>query len=336
MRIKYNESAVIAGAALSSTESKFNVSSERLSTGFKINHARENPSGIAIGKRMSAQIKSLGEAHQTASNAVSVVNTAEGAMTEIQAMVQRINELAVQAANGTKTDEDRASIQAEVKQLKEEGNDIILLGEMGIGNTTTATAVSCAILKLDPDKVTGRGAGLTDDKLKHKCDVIDEALKKYEYDTADTMKILTLFGGYDIAAMAGAIMAGAELHVPIVLDGLITLTAASCQLNDIKSYGDRCPTDKNSQFDRAYLVCYGTDAAGILLGNAASDGSIDVKIDYTTPVYRDCSAGKHLYAYLASQHIPAIFANTNSEIHRKYLLKMGFSERNGHFEKKLA
>ncbi len=120
MRIKYNESAVIAGAALSSTESKFNVSSERLSTGYKVNHARENPSGIAIGKRMSAQIRSLGEAHQNASNAVSVVNTAEGAMTEIQAMVQRINELAVQAANGTKTDEDRAAIQAEVKQLKEE------------------------------------------------------------------------------------------------------------------------------------------------------------------------------------------------------------------------
>ncbi len=120
MRIKYNESAVIAGAALSGTEAKFNVSSERLSTGYKINHAKENPSGIAIGKRMSAQIKSLQEAKQNASNAISVVNTAEGAITEIQSMVQRINELAVQAANGTKTDEDRDAIQAEVKQLKEE------------------------------------------------------------------------------------------------------------------------------------------------------------------------------------------------------------------------
>ena len=120
MRIKYNESAVIAGAALSGTESRFNVSSERLSTGYKINHAKENPSGIAIGKRMSAQIKSLQEAKQNASNAISVVNTAEGAITEIQSMVQRINELAVQAANGTKTDEDRDAIQAEVKQLKEE------------------------------------------------------------------------------------------------------------------------------------------------------------------------------------------------------------------------
>ncbi|MBR4758690.1 MAG: flagellin, partial [Lachnospiraceae bacterium] len=120
MRIKYNSSAVIAGAALAGTESKFNVSSERLSTGYKINHAKDNPSGIAIGKKMSAQIKSLGEARQNASNAVSVVNTAEGAMTEIQAMIQRINELAVSAANGTKTDSDREALQAEVKQLKEE------------------------------------------------------------------------------------------------------------------------------------------------------------------------------------------------------------------------
>ncbi len=120
MRIKYNSSAVIAGAALSGTENKFNVSSERLATGYKINHAKENPSGIAIGKRMSAQIKSLGEAKQNASNAVSVVNTAEGAMMEMQAMVQRINELSVQAANGTKTDSDREALQAEVKQLKEE------------------------------------------------------------------------------------------------------------------------------------------------------------------------------------------------------------------------
>ena len=120
MRIKYNSSAVIAGAALAGTEKKFNVSSEKLATGYKINYAKDNPSGIAIGKKMSAQIKGVGEARQNASNAISVVNTAEGAMTEIQAMVQRINELAVEAANGTKTDSDREAIQAEVKQLKEE------------------------------------------------------------------------------------------------------------------------------------------------------------------------------------------------------------------------
>ena len=126
-------------------------------------------------------------------------------------------------------DEVNAAIEAGcdlIRQLKEEGNSIILLGEMGIGNTTTATALSCALLSLDPFEVTGHGAGLDDAGLLHKCRVIGEALDRYVYDSMDTLRILSLFGGFDIAAMTGAIKAGAELHVPIVLDGLITLTAA--------------------------------------------------------------------------------------------------------------
>ncbi len=120
MKINYNVSAIIANAALSVTEGRYNVSSERLSTGFKVNHAKENPSGIAIAKRMNAQLRGLEHASQNASTAISVVSTAEGALTEMQSMVQRINELAIQAANGPKTDEDRAAIQAEVKELKDE------------------------------------------------------------------------------------------------------------------------------------------------------------------------------------------------------------------------
>ncbi len=120
MKINYNVSAIIANAALSVNENKYNVSSERLSTGFKVNHAKENPSGIAIAKRMNAQLRGLEHASQNASTAISVVSTAEGALTEMQSMVQRINELAIQAANGPKTDEDRAAIQAEVKELKDE------------------------------------------------------------------------------------------------------------------------------------------------------------------------------------------------------------------------
>lgn len=120
MKINYNVSAIIANAALTVNEKKFNVSSEKMSTGYKVNHAKENPSGIAIAKRMNAQLRGLENANQNASNAISVVSTAEGALSEMQAMVQRMNELAVQAANSTKTDEDRAAIQEEVKELKEE------------------------------------------------------------------------------------------------------------------------------------------------------------------------------------------------------------------------
>ena len=120
MKINYNVSAVVANAALAVNEKKFNVSTERLSTGYKVNHAKENPSGIAIAKRMNAQLKGLSQSKDNASTAVSVVSTAEGALTEIQSMIQRMNELSVQAATGTKTDSDRESIQAEIKELKEE------------------------------------------------------------------------------------------------------------------------------------------------------------------------------------------------------------------------
>lgn len=120
MKINYNVSAVVANAALTVNEKKFNVSTERLSTGYKVNHAKENPSGIAIARRMNAQLKGLSQSKDNASTAVSVVSTAEGALTEIQSMIQRMNELSVQAATGTKTDSDRESIQAEIKELKEE------------------------------------------------------------------------------------------------------------------------------------------------------------------------------------------------------------------------
>lgn len=86
--------------------------------------------------------------------------------------------------------------------------------------------------------------------------------------------------------------------------------------------------------DCVYLVCRGTEAAGILLGTKTGD-SIDVKIDYATPVYRDCSVGKYLYSYLASQKFSELSAENVSENHKDYLEKMGFVQEGGHFVKKL-
>ena len=120
MKINYNVSAIIANAALSVNEGRYNVSSERLSTGYKVNHAKENPSGIAIAKRMNAQLRGLSAAEQDAKDGESVVEIADGALAEVHDMLQRMNELAVKSANGSITDDDRAIIQDEVAQLKEE------------------------------------------------------------------------------------------------------------------------------------------------------------------------------------------------------------------------
>ena len=120
MRINYNVSAMLSNNALSTNDDLLSKSLERLSSGLKINHAKDNPAGLAMSKRMNAQIEGLSVANQNASDGVSIIEIADGAMTEISEMLQRINELPVKAANGTMSDTDRATVQDEVKQLKEE------------------------------------------------------------------------------------------------------------------------------------------------------------------------------------------------------------------------
>ena len=120
MRINYNVSAMLSNNALSTNDDLLSKSLERLSSGLKINHAKDNPAGLAMSKRMNAQIEGLSVANQNAGDGVSIIEIADGAMTEISEMLQRINGLSVKAANGIMTDDDRATVQDEVKQLKEE------------------------------------------------------------------------------------------------------------------------------------------------------------------------------------------------------------------------
>lgn len=120
MKINYNVSAMIANASLNKSDSKLSESIERLSTGFKINHAKDNAAGLAMAKRMNAQIRSLETANQNANDGISVVQIAEGALQEIEDMTQRISELATKAATATITDDDRVAINAEITQLKDE------------------------------------------------------------------------------------------------------------------------------------------------------------------------------------------------------------------------
>lgn len=120
MRINYNVSAMLSNNALANNDSLLAQSLERLSSGLKINHAKDNPAGLAMAKRMNAQIEGLSVANQNASDGISIIETADGAMTEVSEMLQRINELAVKSANGTMSDSDRKTVQDEVAQLKEE------------------------------------------------------------------------------------------------------------------------------------------------------------------------------------------------------------------------
>lgn len=103
---------------------------------------------------------------------------------------------------------------------------ILICGEMGIGNTATAAAVTSALLNVPPQLVTGRGAGLDNDRLVHKMEVIYKALKLHNPDPNDPVDILAKVGGFDIAAMTGLFLGGAFYGIPVIIDGVVSAAAA--------------------------------------------------------------------------------------------------------------
>ena len=120
MVVQHNLQAMNANRMLGMTQSAQSKSSEKLSSGYQINRAADDAAGLAISEKMRKQMKGLDRASTNAQDGVSAVQTAEGALTEVHSMLQRMNELAVQAANGTNSKEDRDAIQAEMDQLTTE------------------------------------------------------------------------------------------------------------------------------------------------------------------------------------------------------------------------
>jgi flagellin len=120
MRINHNISALKANNMLNRTNKSLDKSLEKLSSGYRINKAADDAAGMAISQKMKTQIAGLEQASRNASDGISIIQTAEGALSEVNSMLQRMRELSVQASNGTNTIDDRKSIQAEIDQLKEE------------------------------------------------------------------------------------------------------------------------------------------------------------------------------------------------------------------------
>lgn len=120
MRINHNISALKANNQLGRTNKLLDDSLERLSSGFRINSAADDSAGLAISEKMRTQISGLEQASRNASDGISVIQTAEGALIEVESMLQRMRELAVQSANGIYTTDDRVAIQAEIDQLNQE------------------------------------------------------------------------------------------------------------------------------------------------------------------------------------------------------------------------
>jgi flagellin len=155
LRIQNNVEAFNAHRNLSMTEGGLARSMERLSSGFRINRAADDAAGLAISERLRGQIHGLAQAQRNAQDAVSLVQTAEGSLTEVHAMLQRVRELAVQFKNGSLSNADRTAIQSEVYQLASEIERIGASAEFnGIKLLNSVQTISFQVGSKDGDTIT--------------------------------------------------------------------------------------------------------------------------------------------------------------------------------------
>lgn len=115
-----------------------------------------------------------------------------------------------------------------VREQKEQGMRLLATGEMGIGNTTTSSAVASVLLHRPVTEMTGRGAGLSGEGLRRKIHAIEQAIVVNQPDDSDILDVLSKVGGFDIAGLCGVFLGGALYQVPILADGFISTVAALC------------------------------------------------------------------------------------------------------------
>ena len=218
MVVQHNMQAMNASRMLNITSGNQAKSTEKLSSGYRINRAADDAAGLSISEKMRKQIRGLDQASTNAQDGVSAVQTAEGALTEVHSMLQRMNELAVQAANGTNSDTDRNSIQDEINQLTTEidrvaettkFNETYLLKGDADGNEVTKT-VKAHDAGLDGKLVENAVNGTTKFSLNKKLENGDKVMiggKEYNigagksedsYKTVNTLKVSAMKVGDSI------------------------------------------------------------------------------------------------------------------------------------------
>ena len=190
MVVQHNLTAMNSNRMLGLTTASQAKSTEKLSSGYKINRAADDAAGLSISEKMRKQIRGLTQASSNAQDGISAVQTAEGALNEVQDMLQRMNELAVKAANGTQAENDRSYIQNEIDQLVTEIDRV---------STTTKFNESYLLKGVNQD---GTAAKLTYETAKGNIADIDAATGKKEYALGTAAdKTVTNKGTYKVATV---------------------------------------------------------------------------------------------------------------------------------------
>ena len=190
MVVQHNLTAMNSNRMLGLTTASQAKSTEKLSSGYKINRAADDAAGLSISEKMRKQIRGLTQASSNAQDGISAVQTAEGALNEVQDMLQRMNELAVKAANGTQAENDRSYIQNEIDQLVTEIDRV---------STTTKFNESYLLKGVNQD---GTAAKLTYKTASGNITDIDENTGKKEYALGtETKKTVTDKGEYNVSTV---------------------------------------------------------------------------------------------------------------------------------------
>ena len=182
----------------------------------------------------------------------------------------------------------------QVKEKKEAGYKIIATGEMGIGNTTTSSAVASVLLKQPVEEMTGRGAGLTSEGLVRKINAIKKAIALNEPDPEDAIDVLAKVGGLDIAGMAGVFLGGAVYGIPVVMDGFISCVSALIAMRICPAARDYILASHVSNEPAAHLILenMGKEAiihADMCLGEGTGAVALFPILDLAAAVYHSMS-----------------------------------------------
>ena len=179
-----------------------------------------------------------------------------------------------------------------VREKKQQGYQLILTGEMGIGNTSTSSAILSVLKQIDPAQVTGRGAGLTSEGIQHKIQVIRDAIAFQKPNPEDILDVMSKFGGFDICGMTGACLGGAIYRIPVMIDGFISAVAANCAVRFHPAcrdylYASHCSAEPAGKLAleaihlKAYLDC------GMCLGEGTGAVIAAKLFDFALAAYQE-------------------------------------------------
>lgn len=197
MRINHNIAALNTHRQLGTANANQSKSMEKLSSGLRINRAGDDAAGLAISEKMRAQVRGLDQASANAQDGISLIQTAEGALGETHSILQRMRELSVQSSNSTNTDEDRKSIQGEVKQLTDEIDRI--------GNSTEFNTKKLIDGALSGNKVGGVSSKLGESKAASiKIDNFDPTTNAITGGTSQNVQVKVDGQTFDLTGVTGA------------------------------------------------------------------------------------------------------------------------------------